>query len=78
MSMPITDENLLDVVARSLDVPRESLSLESSRDSLEAWDSMGHILLMLAVEKQFGRKIRFEAIERIRSVRDLQQTVNGE
>jgi len=78
MSMPINDESLLEVVARSLDVPREGLSLESSRDSLPTWDSMGHILLMLAVEKQFGRKIRFEVIERIRSVRDLQEALNGE
>ena len=36
---------------------------------------MGHILLMLAVEKQFGRKVRFEVIERIRSVRDLQEAL---
>jgi len=38
---------------------------------------MGHILLMLAVERHFGRKIRFEAIERIRSVRDLQQALTA-
>ena len=70
--MQISNESLFEVVANSLNVPVDSLSLESGRDSLKDWDSMGHIMLMLAVERRFGRKLPFEAIERIRTIADIQ------
>jgi acyl carrier protein len=77
MNMQISDENLISTVSQSLDVPPERLSLASSRDSVEEWDSLGHIMLMLAVEREFGRKLRFEQIEQIQSIQDLKDALTG-
>lgn len=42
------------VLSAMLKVPFESLSRESSRESVEAWDSLKHMHLMLSLEEEFG------------------------
>ena len=65
------ERHLFQVLSETLNVSEDLLSLESSRDSVEAWDSLGHIMLMLAVEQRFGCKLSVEQIQSIRTVKDI-------
>jgi len=65
-------DKLLRVVADTLDVPVADVSIDSSCNDLKPWDSVGHIMVMLAVEQGFGVKFSVSQIEAARSVRELE------
>ena len=44
---------------------------ETNADDVEAWNSLSHINLILAVESNFGIKFRTIEIENMTNVRDL-------
>lgn len=52
---------LSSVVARTFKVPAESLAPESGPHTIPAWDSAGHMSLVLELEKEFS--IQFDEDE---------------
>ena len=48
-------------MAQVFDVPNESINNDSSPDTIENWDSVNHMNLVLALEQAFG--ISFEPDE---------------
>jgi len=42
------------VLARTFKVPADSVNAESGPHSIPAWDSAGHMNLVLELEKEFG------------------------
>lgn len=41
------------------------------RESLKAWDSLGHIRLIAAIEEKFDVRLTMEEIEHFSSVKDI-------
>jgi acyl carrier protein len=50
-------------------VPLTEVSADSSPQTVEAWDSMGHLNLVLALEQSFGVQFSPEEIAAMTSVR---------
>ena len=46
-----------------------------TRDDLEAWDSLGHIRLISAIEEDFGLTLTLEEIELMTSVAAIESTL---
>ena len=42
-------------------------------DDIEGWDSIGHLTLIVAVEKEFGIKFEVEELFKIKSFSDIDQ-----
>jgi acyl carrier protein len=61
-------ERVRRMVADVFDVPLETVLPESSPDSIEAWDSLHHLDLVLALEQEFGAQFTPEEIEQLLSV----------
>ena len=49
----IDDIKLKDVISNVLGVPIEEINDDSSPDSLDKWDSLSHIKLVMAIESEF-------------------------
>lgn len=64
-------DKLLNLIIEVLEVNPEELSLETTREELEEWDSLGHIQLISEIENQFGVVIPFEEINEIKMVKDF-------
>jgi acyl carrier protein len=47
------------VVARTFDVPEDSLGPNSSAIDVDGWDSVSHAMLVLEIEDEFGIEIDF-------------------
>jgi hypothetical protein len=47
------DEKIMALVALALGVPRDAISLESSSGTVSAWDSLGHIAILDALDVEF-------------------------
>lgn len=46
---------------------------DDSMETIDLWDSMGHMLLMLAIEKRFNTRIDNEDIINLTSVKTLKE-----
>ena len=78
--MDTTESKIRNVMSAVFEVPIESISSESSSDSIETWDSIHHLNLIIALEEEFeitipdeevGNLINFKLINLI--VNDLLQ-----
>ena len=52
--MSLSDQKLKEVLARVLDVDVAEITEASSKDTLERWDSLRHMNLIMAIEEEFG------------------------
>ena len=68
-------ERIIDVVSRTMEVPAESLSEASSPVTVETWDSLKHMNLVLALEEEFGIRLNDERIMKMVTVGAILETV---
>jgi acyl carrier protein len=61
------EETLKQVMATVLGVPVAAISESSSMDTIESWDSIKHMTLVLALEEEFGLSIPDEDAANITS-----------
>jgi acyl carrier protein len=65
---------LTEVVAQAFGVEPDSIDESSSPETVEGWDSMGHLNLIAALEKRFnisidiGDAMEMVSVERIRTI----------
>lgn len=62
------EDRIIDIVARTFKVPRRSVTLESSPDTIPSWDSLQHVHLILALEEEFGVQFEVDEIVMMHSV----------
>lgn len=69
-------EKVFEIVASVMGVPVETISLESSPDTIEAWDSLNHMNLLLALEQEFGVQFSDEQMVELLSVEIILATLD--
>jgi acyl carrier protein len=52
-------------------MPVEQITLMSSPETIENWDSLNHLNLVLAIEQEFGIQLMPEEIEQLLSVEHI-------
>ncbi len=65
------NNKVLKLVAQIMGIPLERVTAESSPDSIEQWDSLKHMHLVLAIEEAFGIQLTDEEIVAIKDVRSI-------
>jgi acyl carrier protein len=66
-------QQVIEVVADTLNLPAESLHISSSAESLPAWDSLAHVNLMIALEQTFDIQLEVEDFPTLNSVAAIQE-----
>ena len=61
-------EQVCQIVSDVFAVPLEQVDANSSPETIEAWDSMEHLNLVLAVEGRFNLQFTPEEMEQMRTV----------
>lgn len=64
-------EAIIATAADVLDLSPDQLSLETKAADVGAWDSFGHVRIVLALEAEFGVELTMAEIERSDSVAGL-------
>lgn len=54
MTTADTEGRFFNTLSSLLNVPADQLNRESSRDSIQEWDSLKHMHLIMALEEEFG------------------------
>ena len=71
--MPPTVESL---IASTLNIPVDQVTPESDMTTLQNWDSLGHINLVLAIEETYGVIVDEDAVVELTSVRAIRDFVD--
>ncbi len=67
MIASITDQ-ILQIASDVFSVPLDRLTPNTSPDDIESWDSVQHIILIMAVEQQFALRFAPEEIDEATSL----------
>jgi len=70
-------KKVFEIVARIMGVPVEAISLESSPETLENWDSLRHMKLILAIEESLDVQFNDQDIVSIKNVGDVLNRVEA-
>ena len=65
------NETVYGIVAKIMGVPAGAVTEDSSAASLQSWDSLRHMKLILAIEEAFGLQLTDEEIVSISDVRGI-------
>jgi len=57
-----------ELLARTLEVPLESVPADAAQESLERWDSLGHLNVVMELEAAFGVSFSTDEAVGMRSV----------
>jgi acyl carrier protein len=63
-----TFEQVRGVASDIFGVPADTITAESSPETIENWDSMQHLNLVLAIEEKFGVQLDPEDIEKMKNI----------
>ena len=67
----------LELAADVFGVGVEALSPETAFGSIEGWDSVNHLRLVMETEAKFGKPIPLEAVPGLRTLADFERYCEG-
>jgi acyl carrier protein len=76
--MSLVRDRSLRVIAAILRVPVAGLDESSSPDSIDTWDSLRHLQVLLALEEEFGMQFPADASEQLQTVGALLAAVEDQ
>ncbi len=59
------------IAADVLEVPATSISLQSSPENVDTWDSVHHLNLVLALEQEFSLQFEPEEIDQMKDIQHI-------
>ena len=73
----MTADEFLVVVSRALEIDLSEISLETTMEGLEEWDSLGHLTLLSAIDQATdGKTSRIKGITELASLSDLYAAIS--
>ncbi|MFZ0800010.1 MAG: acyl carrier protein [Terriglobales bacterium] len=63
-----TLEQVRNIASDIFGIPADKITAESSPETIENWDSMQHLNLVLAIEEKFGGQLDPEDIEEMKNI----------
>jgi acyl carrier protein len=70
-------ERVIKIISSIMSVPQENLDESSSPESVDKWESMKHINLVLAIEEEFNIQFDDEQIAQLHDVRSIVKIIEG-
>jgi acyl carrier protein len=69
------DQRIREVFSRVLRVPPDAVTDDLRRGSMEEWDSLGHVMLVSALGKEFSVHVTPEAALGMHTVADVKRII---
>lgn len=63
-----TFDQVRNIASDIFGIPVDKITAESSPETIENWDSMQHLNLVLAIEEKFGVQLEPEDIEQMKNI----------
>lgn len=69
--------HLADAVASVFAVPPGILTSATGPDQIEAWDSLGHLQLIMEIEQRFGIRFHIDEIPKLTSLAAIEEALRS-
>ena len=70
-------EKLKKAILKALDLADYPMSEETTADQIPGWDSLNHVRVILAVEKEYSVRLKGMEILKLQNIGDLQKLVDS-
>ena len=70
------EERLKKIFSIILDIPKNKLTLKTTQENIESWDSLNHLNLIMAVEDEFKVKFDISKIPALTSFSKIMKELN--
>lgn len=77
MSQDKVNPKLAQIMAEVFHLNPQKISIDDNTDTIEEWDSLGHIQLILSVEETFKVKFSTDLIPKLVSVKVIQDALKS-
>lgn len=77
MTVPNTEDKFFTILSSLLNVSRDQLSRESSRETIQQWDSLRHIHLVMALEEELGIEFDDSEVANLSSAAALLDSISS-
>ncbi len=67
----MVSERVRALIASELEIPLDVVPANASAETLEAWDSLGHMKVIMSIEQEFGVRFQTGEIPMLNSVEKL-------
>ena len=57
MGLNMNEEDLIKLIAKALEIDIKKINHNSSSSNIENWDSLGHLAILVALDKKFNGRI---------------------
>lgn len=71
-------DELRDIIAATLKIPIGSINEDSADGDIAAWDSLGHVNIMMALEQAFDIDLEVEEFAELTSIPAILARLNKE
>lgn len=71
----MSESKLIQTIAETLELPPEKITSQTSSDTIEAWDSLKHLDIVLNVERTYNVKFKTSEISELVSVERIEQAL---
>jgi acyl carrier protein len=66
-------DRLLTLLSKILDIPKESITDETSPDNVPSWDSFNGLMMVSELESTFDVKFTMDEITAVKNVKDIKE-----
>jgi acyl carrier protein len=70
------EDKIFEIVSKVMGIPMSNVNIDSSPDTIEEWDSLKHINLMMALEEEFDMQFSPEEISDMLNMKLILLTLN--
>jgi len=70
-------EKLSGIIIKTFNLPLNAKIIDLSSDNLEAWDSLGHLNLIMAIEESFDVRFSASIIPELTSFKAIEKAISN-
>lgn len=68
----ITENKLIKLITKSLKISSDEVTINSKVNEIEEWDSLGHVTIMFAIDKETkGKASKIDALNEAQNVKGI-------
>jgi len=71
------DQKLEDLMSEVLQIPLSTITDDLSMKSLDVWDSLKHMEVIVSLEEKFDIQLTFDEIVKMQSVREIRSVLRA-
>ena len=72
----LSEDKLIKLITKSLKISQNDISIDSKISQIEEWDSLGHVTVMFAIDKETkGKASKIAALNKSQSIKDIYKTL---